>query len=112
MTTSVLGTRVVDNDETAGEEQQNGYDFGYTVLDEYAGTDFSQWERREPGNASTVTGQYQVRLPDGRTQTVVYNVNSDTGYRASVTYEGVPRYPEPPFATRYDSTAAETSSSN
>ena len=36
------------------------------------------------------TGQYHVLLPDGRTQTVNYNVADDySGYVADVTYSGV-----------------------
>ena len=42
------------------------------------------------------TGQYHVLLPDGRTQTVNYNVADDySGYVADVTYSGV-LHPPPP----------------
>lgn len=108
-----------DGNATAVEQElwgrPGGYGFGYAVMDEHAGTNFGQWERREPGQSGAVTtGQYRVRLPDGRTQTVVYTADPDTGYKASVTYEGVQRYPPrtPPrlsAAERYDSAAAETS---
>ncbi|XP_060867751.1 uncharacterized protein LOC132943009 [Metopolophium dirhodum] len=87
-----------DDDYIATEEEleqveQGGYGFGYTVLDENVGMDFGQWERREPGRTGTVTGLYRLRLPDGRTQTVKYTVSPATGYRASVTYEGIQRHP-------------------
>lgn len=92
--------------------QQRGYGFGYTVLDEYAGTNFGQWERREPGRPDTVSGEYRVLLPDGRTQTVAYSSDPVTGYKASVTYESDPRYPmrPSPAVTQNDSTDSETSS--
>jgi len=96
----VIEQDVIDGDDdyiTTEEEleqvEQGGYGFGYTVLDENVGMDFGQWERREPGRTGTVTGLYRVRLPDGRTQTVKYTVSPATGYRASVTYEGVQRHP-------------------
>jgi len=112
-----------DDDLTAEEEleqvEQGGYGFGYTVLDENVGMDFSQWERREPGRTGIVTGMYRVRLPDGRTQTVKYTVSPATGYRATVTYEGVQRHsaatpsPRPVEGVeRYDSTSSETQSPN
>lgn len=102
----------VDEDANGGELLRSGYNFGYSVLDEYAGTDFGQWERREPGHSGTVAGQYRVRLPDGRIQTVTYNANSDTGYRASITYEGIQLQPAAPvsIAARYDSTVSESKS--
>lgn len=82
----------VDEDD-ADAELRGGYGFEYTVHDKDAGMDFGQWEHREPGRSGSVTGRYKVRLPDGRTQTVEYNADSENGYRASVTYEGVARYP-------------------
>jgi len=129
MTTSralVKEQDVIDDDDdyiSAEEElekvEQGGYGFGYTVLDENVGMDFGQWERREPGRTGTVTGLYRVRLPDGRTQTVKYTVSPATGYRASVTYEGVQRHPaatQPPRRVKsvegHDSTGAETRSTD
>ncbi|XP_026805158.1 dual specificity protein kinase splB-like [Rhopalosiphum maidis] len=107
-----------DNDNSAAVEElkqpeQGRYGFGYSVLDENVGMDFGQWERREPGRTGTVTGLYRVRLPDGRTQTVEYTVGPATGYRASVTYEGVQRHPTAvllPLVERNDSKGAETRS--
>ncbi|VVC44338.1 Insect cuticle protein [Cinara cedri] len=99
-------TDVNNDDDEIREPPQRGYGFEYAVLDEYAGTDFGQWERREPGQPGVVTGQYRVKLPDGRTQTVVYSVDADSGYKASVTYEGVQRHPTP--QRHYDSDASAT----
>lgn len=92
------------------QEHRSGYSFGYAVTDEHKGTAFDQWERRKSGHSSTVTGQYRVRLPDGRTQKVVYSADADTGYKASVTYEGVQHFrasSPPRSSARYDSDATE-----
>uniref|UniRef100_A0A2S2NNT0 Pro-resilin n=1 Tax=Schizaphis graminum TaxID=13262 RepID=A0A2S2NNT0_SCHGA len=107
-----------NNDNSASIEElkqpeQGRYGFEYSVLDESVGMDFGQWERREPGRTGIVTGLYRVRLPDGRTQTVEYTAGPATGYRASVTYEGVQRHPTAvllPLVERDDSTGAETRS--
>lgn len=101
----------VENTDKGQGQLLGGYGYEYTVLDEHVGMDFGQWERREPGPFGKVTGQYRVRLPDGRTQTVEYSANADTGYRALVTYEGVQHHPAAPSSVaRYDSDADETSS--
>ena len=42
----------------------------------------------------TVTGSYQVALPDGRTQTVTYTADHYNGFVADVVYEGEAHYPE------------------
>ena len=47
---------------------------------------FGQEEGR---NGAATSGQYHVLLPDGRTQTVTYNVgDAYTGYVADVKYSG------------------------
>lgn len=101
-------------DDVAGDEPQqehlSSYSFRYAVTDEQKGIAFDQWERRKSGRPSTVSGQYRVRLPDGRTQKVVYTADADTGYKASVTYEGVQRFPTsspPQSSDRYDTDAPE-----
>ena len=48
---------------------------------------FGQEEGR---NGAATSGQYHVLLPDGRTQTVTYNVgDAYTGYVADVKYSGI-----------------------
>ena len=61
------------------------FDFSYEVKDEYTGNDFGH-ESNSDGN--TVTGEYRVLLPDGRTQIVRYTADHHNGYQAEVTYEG------------------------
>ena len=59
--------------------------FNYPVSDDYSGTNFGQSETRD---GYITSGSYQIALPDGRIQTVTYNVNGDGGYIADVRYEG------------------------
>ena len=67
------------------------YQYAYEVKDDYASLNFGQEEARE-GYATN--GQYQVLLPDGRTQTVTYNVgDAYTGYVADVHYSGEAKEP-------------------
>ena len=66
------------------------YNYAYAVKDDYAGLHFGQEEHRD-GYATN--GQYHVLLPDGRTQTVNYNVADDySGYVADVKYSGEAHY--------------------
>eukprot|EP00095_Tigriopus_kingsejongensis_P011186 maker-scaffold1672_size31643-snap-gene-0.7 protein:Tk11186 transcript:maker-scaffold1672_size31643-snap-gene-0.7-mRNA-1 annotation:"bcs-1 protein" len=65
------------------------YQYAYAVKDEYSQLDFNANEERE-GYATS--GSYQVLLPDGRTQTVTYSVNGDSGYVADVQYAGEAKY--------------------
>ena len=71
--------------------QKRPYSFTYGVSDEYSGTDFHREEERSD---SVTRGSYKVSLPDGRVQIVNY-VADDSGYKATVTYEGTPNYPSP-----------------
>ena len=69
------------------------YNYAYAVKDDYAGLHFGQEEHRD-GYATN--GQYHVLLPDGRTQTVNYNVADDySGYVADVKYSGEAHYDHP-----------------
>ncbi|MCL4143492.1 UNVERIFIED_CONTAM: hypothetical protein GTU68_015515, partial [Idotea baltica] len=68
------------------------YNFEWAVKDEYSGNDFGQQESRDGHDTK---GSYYVLLPDGRRQTVNYDVNGDSGFLADVAYEGEATHPEP-----------------
>ncbi|XP_034233647.1 pro-resilin-like [Thrips palmi] len=70
------------------------YSFEYEVKDDATGTDFS---RKESSDGNTVTGEYRVLLPDGRTQMVTYKADDASGFVADVKYEGeaIPGPPGP-----------------
>merc|ERR1712008_551651 len=62
------------------------YHYAYEVQEDYTHLNFGQEEGR---NGAATSGQYHVLLPDGRTQTVTYNVgDAYTGYVADVKYSG------------------------
>merc|ERR1711951_222446 len=66
------------------------YAYQYGVADDYSGANFNAAENRDGYSTS---GSYSVALPDGRTQTVNYNVaDAASGYVADVSYSGVPTY--------------------
>merc|ERR1712212_689725 len=72
------------------------YAYQYAVKDDYFGVDFKADESRA---AEKTAGSYQVLLPDGRIQTVVYKVNGETGgYEADVSYNGEPVFPAGEYA--------------
>ncbi|XP_063608174.1 uncharacterized protein LOC134782577 [Penaeus indicus] len=48
---------------------------------------------------ATTQGSYYVLYPDGRLQSVTYNLNGDSGYVADGTYEGEAQYPIPSLPT-------------
>ncbi|XP_040573776.1 uncharacterized protein [Lepeophtheirus salmonis] len=64
------------------------YQYQYGVSDEYAGLNFGADEARD---GYSTQGKYSVALPDGRIQTVTYNVaDAYSGYVADVTYSERP----------------------
>jgi hypothetical protein len=68
------------------------YGFTYSVKDDYSGSNFGHTESRHKDNTE---GEYFVHLPDGRVQTVKYNVDPYSGYVAEVFYEGEAYSPAP-----------------
>lgn len=81
-----------EEDDEIGYEKRP-YSFHYGVKDERSGNDFS---RMEDSSGRVTTGSYKVALPDGRVQIVNY-VADASGYKATVTYEGVPVFPDPSY---------------
>ena len=73
--------------------QPEPYDFEYGVKDQPSNTDFS---RKESSDGNTVMGEYKVLLPDGRTQTVTYKADDQTGFQAAVKYDGEAKPYNPP----------------
>lgn len=69
------------------------YSYGYKVHDDYHKTNFGHEEKRDGKHTS---GTYYVHLPDGRVQTVHYNVDGYNGYIADVKYSGKPYHPPAP----------------
>merc|ERR1712172_448319 len=77
------------------------YSYQYGVNDDYSGANYNADESRD---GYSTKGSYSVALPDGRLQTVTYNVaDGYSGYVADVTYSGEAQYPE---ATAYKPTPA------
>ena len=72
------------------------FNFGYAVNDDYHNTHFNAEQEADGGGR--VRGSYSVLLPDGRTQTVEYQADHGTGYRAHVQYKGEAVYHSQPAA--------------
>lgn len=73
--------------------------YAYGVSDEYAGTNFDKKETQD--EYGTVTGEYRVALPDGRTQIVTYHADHENGFVADVKYEGQAHYGPAPHGPKY-----------
>ncbi|XP_071541398.1 uncharacterized protein [Panulirus ornatus] len=73
------------------ESSEAQYNFNWAVQHGPSGNDFGHQEARDGDDTQ---GSYYVQLPDGRLQTVNYNVQGDSGYVAQVNYEGEARYPD------------------
>ncbi|XP_063851516.1 cuticle protein 19-like [Scylla paramamosain] len=61
------------------KQKGHPYAFSYGVKDYHTGNDFGH---HASSDGDTVTGEYRVLLPDGRTQVVTYTADHYTGYRA------------------------------
>eukprot|EP00091_Calanus_sinicus_P000534 TRINITY_DN10460_c0_g1_i5.p1 TRINITY_DN10460_c0_g1~~TRINITY_DN10460_c0_g1_i5.p1 ORF type:complete len:117 (+),score=45.58 TRINITY_DN10460_c0_g1_i5:132-482(+) len=78
----------------ASYDEPAAYQYQYAVNDDYSGSNFQANEGRDGYSTS---GSYSVALPDGRTQTVNYNVaDAYSGYVADVTYSGEAQYAAAP----------------
>ena len=85
---------VADNTGYAPASLPVNYHYAYEVQEDYAHLNFGQEEGR---TGAATSGQYHVLLPDGRTQTVTYNVgDAYTGFIADVKYHGTSHYGPPP----------------
>ncbi|XP_061381110.1 uncharacterized protein LOC116775556 [Danaus plexippus] len=72
-----------DNYDDKQSKEENNYAFSYRVNDHITGDDFSHSQR---SSGSATSGEYRVRLPDGRMQIVSYTAD-ENGYKADVRYE-------------------------
>ena len=76
----------------------NPYSFAYTVRNPKETLDFGHSEHSD--DDGTVSCSYHVQLPDGRIQRVSYSVHGESGYIATVSYEGEGKHPsyfKPPY---------------
>ncbi|XP_071541393.1 pro-resilin-like [Panulirus ornatus] len=82
------------------ESDEVKYNFKWDVQHEDSGNNYGQEEARE--NADT-QGVYYVSLPDGRLQTVNYNVQGRSGFVPEVNYDGQARYPDSHSSESFES---------
>jgi len=88
-----------------GSPGSGSYSYSWQVSDTGSGNEYGHSERRggggSDGDPHKTEGEYFVRLPDGRLQTVTYYVSPYSGFRAKVLYEGAtegaPATPPSPF---------------
>ncbi|XP_050720228.1 uncharacterized protein LOC127000530 isoform X2 [Eriocheir sinensis] len=76
------------------ETAKPAYSFDWAVKDDYSGNDFGHQENRDGYNTQ---GSYYVLLPDGRVERVTYTVNKDSGFVATVEFEGEAKVEEKPY---------------
>jgi len=77
------------------------YSYSWQVSDTGSGNEYGHRESRTGDSGQSTEGEYFVRLPDGRLQTVTYHVSPYSGYRAKVLYDhealAPPQPPPSPF---------------
>ncbi|KAK2724002.1 uncharacterized protein LOC136033751 [Artemia franciscana] len=66
------------------------YNFEWAVKDDASYNDYNHQQYSDA--SGNTQGSYRTLLPDGRIQTVTYNVSPYGGYVADVKYEGEARY--------------------
>lgn len=78
---AILAFGLADPGHGGHHDHGGHYHFGYKVHDGY--NNFGHSESRHGGHTK---GQYHVKLPDGKLQTVTYHVDGYSGYVAKVHY--------------------------
>ncbi|XP_050720236.1 uncharacterized protein LOC127000533 [Eriocheir sinensis] len=87
------------------ETAKPAYSFDWAVKDDYSGNDFGHQETRDGYNTQ---GSYYVLLPDGRVEKVTYTVNGDSGFVATVEFEGEAKVEEKPYGQTTTPTYGQT----
>ena len=70
-------------------QQPISYSYNYNVNDSPYGPQFS---KQEHSDGYLTRGEYSVKLPDGRTQTVTYSVQGEGGFSVNVHYTGTVKF--------------------
>ncbi|KAK7071138.1 hypothetical protein SK128_018909 [Halocaridina rubra] len=79
------------------DEEPAHYNYEYQVHDDISGAHYGHAQSRQ---GLLTEGEYFVHLPDGRIQRVTYYAD-ETGYHATVTYEGEAVFPPAPFGQQH-----------